>query len=967
MRRDGLRQNSNVANGFVFNDPSGTSHNLAIGVGATSANVGEPLGAEPCPVTGPGVVVPTGSGAGDGKVWAQFTSSSASGLSVTAVQHWSVNAGSNPNVNGPVGPFTVTDEAGTTYFFDGNGTYDSANQLNWEPPYQIEDRNGNIISGVTDTLGRPMWQSASGGVNIGGLVYPPATCVGSCSGSNPVNYQVPSHLGWNGMSYLPGDTSVLCPTSTAIMSVSASSPSGIGAFALPTSTSSNPQQYNFYYGGNTNGGTANIYGLLNEVIYPDGGWVKYTWQMSNSPSVLISGSSPYSEMGAFEGQGQSSPGVFTGNPYPSACLIYYATPVLASRVVSYDGVNIAQTQTFQYQTTWGNGQTTWDWTAKQTYVTTTDNITGASYLTVYNYGPSGTPSGTTPFSVGGVAAEIPVETSVLYYSGTSTGSPLLRTVTKSWFDMFHLAEEDTTENGLTSKTVSSYQAPSPTSPFTLLTGKSEYDFGASAPTQTTTINYKAFTPNTINVEINNQQYPVAIPVPSQPSSVIVTNSAGSLAETDYGYDSYGSGLASVTAVQHDGSNYGAGMTNRGNLTSMTKKCFNCTNATTTYMYDLTGQPASMTDPCGNATCSDMAGANHATTYSFTDSPSGGNKAGNSNAYLTNVVYPKTGSITHQESFQYNYVFGDLTQSTDENNQNTIYKYTLPSGSPDPFDRLTQSSFPDGGITNVSYTDSPTSPSVATCQLITGSAGAACSATSPPTGWKVGNSLMDGTFHTKQTQLVSDPDGEDFVDIGYDGLGRKRTVSNPHRTSSASTDGTASTTYDPLGRPILVTEQDGSTVQTKYDQTCNIKTNTLGTTVIDEAGHQRTSCTDGLGRLVEVDEPGVGGPTIFVTLYNYDALGNLLCVEQHGGVTGGSGCSTPAGAGDASNPWLVGRELRCVHSPRHSQARPGMDAKGVQGARDSRPGEARKEAEGVEGQGGQNVQPSVPHRGLQSEA
>ena len=124
----------NVANGFVFNDPSGTSHNLAIGVGATSANVGEPNGAEPCPVTGPGEVVPTGSGAGDGKVWAQFTSSGASGLSVTAVQHWSVNAGSNANVNGPVGPFTVTDEAGTTYFFGGNGTYDQANQVNWAYP-----------------------------------------------------------------------------------------------------------------------------------------------------------------------------------------------------------------------------------------------------------------------------------------------------------------------------------------------------------------------------------------------------------------------------------------------------------------------------------------------------------------------------------------------------------------------------------------------------------------------------------------------------------------------------------------------------------------------------------------------------------------------------------------------------------------------------------------------------------------
>ena len=64
--------------------------------------------------------------------------------------------------------------------------------------------------------------------------------------------------------------------------------------------------------------------------------------------------------------------------------------------------------------------------------------------------------------------------------------------------------------------------------------------------------------------------------------------------------------------------------------------------------------------------------------------------------------------------------------------------------------------------------------------------------------------------------------------------------------------------------------------------------------------------------------------------------------------------------------LVGRELRRVHGPRHSQARPGMDTKGIQGARDSHPGEARKEAEGVEGQSGQGVQSGLPHRRMQPE-
>ena len=42
----------------------------------------------------------------------------------------------------------------------------------------------------------------------------------------------------------------------------------------------------------------------------------------------------------------------------------------------------------------------------------------------------------------------------------------------------------------------------------------------------------------------------------------------------------------------------------------------------------------------------------------------------------------------------------------------------------------------------------------------------------------------------------------------------------------------------------------------------------------------------------------------VTLYQYDALGNMLCVEQHGGVTS-TGCSAAASS-DASSPWRVRR-------------------------------------------------------------
>src|SRR4029077_12897226 len=135
----------------------------------------------------------------------------------------------------------------------------------------------------------------------------------------------------------------------------------------------------------------------------------------------------------------------------------------------------------------------------------------------------------------------------------------------------------------------------------------------------------------------------------------------------------------------------------------------------------------------------------------------------------------------------------------------------------------------------------------------------------------------------QTQLNSDPSGADYTNIVYDALGRKATVSNPYRSTSDPTYGITTTTYDALGRPTAVTKPDGSVVQTQY---CG-----SATLVIDEAGHWRRSIADGLGRLIEVDEPsssssasgacaGSGG-AVNLTTYAYDVLGDLTSVVQGG--------------------------------------------------------------------------------------
>ncbi len=79
-----------------------------------------------------------------------------------------------------------------------------------------------------------------------------------------------------------------------------------------------------------------------------------------------------------------------------------------------------------------------------------------------------------------------------------------------------------------------------------------------------------------------------------------------------------------------------------------------------------------------------------------------------------------------------------------------------------------------------------------------------------------------------------------------------------------------------------------------------------TTVTDQAGKVRRSMTDGLGRLIRVDEPDAGGnlgtssSPVQPTSYGYDALGNLTTVNQ-GSQTRSFGYSSLSRLTSASNP------------------------------------------------------------------
>ena len=702
------------------------------------------------------------------------------------------------SINCPSGesPLVVVGIDGTTYSFLG---YDYTGEI----PLAIDDRNGNQITAqdsgngiftFTDTLGRTVLSST--GFGTSGNTYT-LTVPGQA-------YQVTwSTLGAN----LPVPASQLNSGLTS-GSNCFFSPGGatnsqpvISSITLP-----NGKKYQFFYDG--------TYGLINQIIYPTGGWVKYTWKMSDTVSDLIMFAAP-------------------GNS--GYCAYEYAKPVVASRQVSFTGTGTDLTQTFQYNTpSWGAT----GWTSKTTTVQATDAVSGQQKI-VYTYAPVSVATTPYPQFVNTVYQQIPVENQITYSDWNNTSQTLL-TVNKGWYGTNFLECEFRTWAG-GSASGSFYQYN-----YGQVSDHKEYDYsqlpasscytGAPLPTspvpaRETVTSFQSFTgPASVAYGLTF----------GRPTSIVT--SGASTAETDYVYD--GVALSSVTATQHDDPDYGKSfINNRGNVTTKTRKCFGCTDAVTTYTYDMTGQVLSRTDPCAvTGTCSDMSGANHTTTFSYTDNYSSGTAPGATNAYLTTI----TDALGHATTFAYGYNDGQLTSSTDANGSITNYKYnTPPTGCSDGLDRLSEIDYPDTGKTTYCYNDaafsaSTPSPSITTTKTITSGLNETTTV------------AFDGMGHAVQSILSSDPDGSTSVETQYTGMGNVHKQSNPHRASASSTDGTTTTTYDGMGRIIGLTRPDGSDVDTSYSGNC--------VSVTDEIGTIRRSCSDGLGRLIEVDEPGSGGQT-----------------------------------------------------------------------------------------------------------
>jgi RHS repeat-associated protein len=379
----------------------------------------------------------------------------------------------------------------------------------------------------------------------------------------------------------------------------------------------------------------------------------------------------------------------------------------------------------------------------------------------------------------------------------------------------------------------------------------KYDFGAATslpPTAAPTISPLSDT--TITYDGNGASCGALAAnsnINDRPCSITTSNSSGAtVSQVNYTYNSTGHPTQTSTLVS--GSTY---------LTSSAS-------------YNASGTRASFTDPNG------------AITNYFYNGTGGCN-----NLLLTSTSFP-VDSLSTSQTWDCN--GGVLASTTDENGQVTNYSYVNPStGVADPFWRRTQVTYPDGGSTTTTYSTGTSLPwSISTSTAITG-------------GTNLNNTMIyDGLARVTQTQLTSDPDGTDYVDTTYDSVGHTGTVSNPHRSSSSPTDGITTYSYDALDRTTSMLQPDGSQVSSAYNSNC--------TTVTDETGKARKSCVDGLGRLTQVfEDPGSSPHLNYETDYSYDALGDLLCVQQQGGVStpSGTGCAYSS-SGDSTSPWRIRR-------------------------------------------------------------
>lgn len=762
-------------------------------------------------------------------------------LDGSGIQAFSISCGTNCSIP------TVVDRQGISFAPAPTATFNASTQY-WPLTYDYskEDSNGNkvtfsLATGWTDSLGRliptvPHYVNTTNLHVAGGTAADSSGCRGPLAVTAAYVWSIPGPGGGSTQSKfcfagLAVTTAFYaCPEYTTLNN----SPTVLQSVVLYNGASwTTSPAWEFEYNDPDPNCSGTNYGDLSKVTLPTGGSISYTW-CNCGPGVSSSG------------------------------FIYRA---LSSRTVNANDGTPARIWHYSYSAVKQvNGSTN--------YFTTT----------VTSPPVSGTVGDDTVYTVTGLGASYTNNLAYGYYvtqedhyQGPSSTGTLLKTIKTDYqysyppssmtieicantaFNVFPVRKTTIWPNGQQTKTESDYDSAlsfydtrgnlRSGLAYGNVVAKREYDYGLGAPgplLRTTASQYLAF---------SSSAYLTNNLLDLETSKTITDGGGTQRAATTFGYDESSLANSGIT-TQHD-ANPPSGAT-RGNQTSVHRWQNTSTSSTNTcptvissggyavtnITYFDTGTANGSSDPC-----------THPTTYAYSSVYAG--------AYPTTI----TNALSQSSTYTYDLNTGLLASRADPNNLTTTYSY-------DNLWRLSTTQYPNGGVDTITRQE-VTFPYSAT---LTKSINSAQSS--------VSMEVFDGVGRLTQTQL-SDPQGTVFVDTAYDSRGRVATVSNPYRTGNdlTSSPGITAYGYDPLDRKTSVTYPDGSVLQTAYCASSTLLT--------DPTGRWHRSLADGIGRLVEIDEPnaigasvastgcpGTGEP-IWVTSYNFDTLGNLTNVVQNG--------------------------------------------------------------------------------------
>lgn len=484
------------------------------------------------------------------------------------------------------------------------------------------------------------------------------------------------------------------------------------------------------------------------------------------------------------------------------------------------------------------------------------------------------------FASGPASSASRYETEVKSYAGSASTGTLLRTISKAYafetdpmtlrpeMNVRVIRETTTLDNGLGNKVETdfeTFQQPFGSSSITVTrlnpTETRQYDFGTGAPgplaRKTTYIYLHTGNPNYLARNIVNRTVTTS-----------VYDGGGALkAQTTNEYDNYTQGIQGTSAVQHDAA-FGSSFIYRGNVTAV-KRWRNNPAAwlETRRQYDDVGNVISSRDPLNHTTTFDYADAWHNTACA---------PAGEGRAYLKS----STNALSHTVSHTYYSCTGFVRSATDPNNQTATFTY-------DSMNRPDVTNLPGGGQVDLDYDDTALWVRSKTLRA--------------PGAYIVKHARYDQLGRVWRNELCED--GAEAcatsikTDTTFDSLGREWKVTNPHRTTGDATYGITEKVFDALGRVTKVIPPDGTAGSNHVSSVYSGNS----TTVTDQAGKQRQSFSDALGRLIAVHEPTGGSPatpsagsaTVNAATGGGVQVHNISAVQAAGSVTIGS--ANPSGA------------------------------------------------------------------------